>query len=166
MAMANTTTTTTTTTTKRLEINFPTLVKKQEGFCTEGKSHCRILSRFTESYVDRTSDIQILPRITRKRKSLVLSLKHKGNLGVPYRTANFNTEYFRILPSVGTEFPQPTLLKWRSRDGAELQTERFQVRFPIVSLRFITDINLPAILWPQGDTVPSRNEHGDYFLRG
>jgi len=72
------------TTTKRLEINFPTLVTKQEGFCGERKSQRRILSRFTESYVDRTSDTQILPRITQEHKSLALSLKHNGNSDVPY----------------------------------------------------------------------------------
>jgi hypothetical protein len=81
---AATANTTTTTPTKRLEINFSTLVTKQEGFYTERKSQNRILSRFTESYVDRTSDIHILPRITQEHKSLALSLKCNGDLDVPY----------------------------------------------------------------------------------
>jgi hypothetical protein len=33
---------------------------------------------------------------------------------------------------------------------ALVQAGRSRVRFPMVSLEFITDINLPAALWPWG----------------
>lgn len=48
--------------------------------------------------------------------------------------------------SVGTEFPQSTLLGRRSRDGAVLQTGRLQARFPMVPLGFFIDIILSAAL--------------------
>ena len=39
---------------------------------------------------------------------------------------------------------------WRSGYGTMLQTSRSRVRFPMVSLEFFSDINLPVALWPWG----------------
>ena len=38
--------------------------------------------------------------------------------------------------------------------GTALQAGRSRVRFPILSLKFPTDIVLPAALWPLGSTHP------------
>jgi hypothetical protein len=40
--------------------------------------------------------------------------------------------------------------RWRSGYDTTLQTGRSQVRFPMVSLEFFSDIILPVALWPWG----------------
>ena len=52
-----------------------------------------------------------------------------------------------------------------SADGTRtaLQAGRSRFRFPMVSLEFFIDINLPAALWPWGRF---RNEYEEYFLGG
>ena len=39
-----------------------------------------------------------------------------------------------------------------------------RVRFPMVSLGFFIDINLPAALWPSGDSASNRNEYQECFF--
>ena len=47
-----------------------------------------------------------------------------------------------------TRYLTARLQRWLR--GTALQTGRSQVRFPMASLEFFTDIILPAALWPCG----------------
>ena len=48
-----------------------------------------------------------------------------------------------------------------------VETLRYRrVRFPMVSLEFFIDINLPATLWPWGRSTSNRNEYQEYFHGG
>ena len=52
----------------------------------------------------------------------------------------------------------------RSGWGIALQARRSRVRFPMVSLEFVTDTILPATLWPLRSTQPLTDEYQEYFL--
>ena len=47
--------------------------------------------------------------------------------------------------------------------GTALQAGRSRVRFPMVSLGFLIDINLPAELWPGVDSTSNRKDYQEYF---
>ena len=49
--------------------------------------------------------------------------------------------------------------------GTTLQAGRTRVRFPVVSLEFFIDINLPAGLYFWGRFSLKQNEYQEYFLR-
>jgi hypothetical protein len=49
--------------------------------------------------------------------------------------------------------------------GTALQVGRLRIRFLIVSLDFLIDIILPAVIWPWGDSASNRNEYQKCFLR-
>jgi hypothetical protein len=48
--------------------------------------------------------------------------------------------------------------------GTALQSRRSRVLFPMVSLAFFIDTNLPAAPWPWVDSASNRNEYQEYFL--
>ena len=49
--------------------------------------------------------------------------------------------------------------------GIVLQTGRPRVRFPMLSLKYFTDLILLAALWPWDRSDTNRNEYQEYFLR-
>jgi len=65
----------------------------------------------------------------------------------------FNSGFKGLMETLWTKFRVPIYRVWGVRGGAVglgtgLQAGRTRVRFPMVSLEFLTDIILPSALWP------------------
>jgi hypothetical protein len=87
-----------------------------------------------------------------------LGLPVSGQVITPNETVNVSfliiTEPFKkVSPCMYLKGARRSVVGW----GTMLQAGRWRVWFPVRSLDFLIDLNLPATLWPWVDSASNRN---------